>query len=422
MTFTSVLNDNMNPFPGKIFTSPADTTDGDWAQYGCFEHVDYTGFNQITKDVFLGVISGDQERVRKATGIENPKVLHAGPDDTVFSYYIDHGTVEAISVGWDYVQHYQLVEAIKTAYDKKLYGKWFWLFEACYSGSMFHDLPSDINFYVVTSADRHHEAYMSNCPPDDDTVAGKALGTCLSALFEDSFLDYVERYPDCTLGEAVDFVKKDVAQTSEQTVSEFGDTSLRRMRVSEFFGEGTSTRSHKGTSVVPYSEVPTYVAKWRAIRARDQDSVVAMEEYQQEINRMARIEIEVMRLGTRLMNENRVAQAFISSPASYSPSCVKEISLAYVSVCKHTIPLPAVAINIVKMICQSETAIPSIDYHEVCIFLVICWDQFYFQFIPSHTMSYNILPSLYTPLGVHTKPDHLPKPHISLLWNLVIKE
>ena len=41
MTYTTVVR-LQNPYPGKIFTDPAPTTDGDWAQYGCFDHVDYT--------------------------------------------------------------------------------------------------------------------------------------------------------------------------------------------------------------------------------------------------------------------------------------------------------------------------------------------------------------------------------------------
>ena len=102
MTYTSDLTYKENPFPNMIFTDPADNTDGDWAKNGCFEHIDYTG-KDISGSVFLGIFSGDAEKVKEKTGIENPKVLAAGPEDTVFTYFIDHGDEGFISVGTDFV-------------------------------------------------------------------------------------------------------------------------------------------------------------------------------------------------------------------------------------------------------------------------------------------------------------------------------
>ena len=84
MAYSTDLNAKENPFPGKIFTDPADNTDGDWAQYGCFEHIDYTN-DDITTDVFTSIITGYAKTVTELTGKENPKVLTAGPDDTVFT-------------------------------------------------------------------------------------------------------------------------------------------------------------------------------------------------------------------------------------------------------------------------------------------------------------------------------------------------
>ena len=80
-------------------------------------------------------------------------------------------------------------------------------------------LPADWNIYVMSSADADHNANMSNCPPDD-VVAGKSLDTCLAGLWDNSFLDYVEKHPKTTIGEIFDAVHKDVARTSEQNVSE----------------------------------------------------------------------------------------------------------------------------------------------------------------------------------------------------------
>lgn len=365
MTFTSVVDSELNPFPGKIFTSPADNTDGDWAHYGCFEHVDYSGFNEITKDVFLGVLTGDKERVQKATGKENPKVLNSGPNDTVFAYYLDHGNVNVISVGWDYVQDYQLLEAIQTAHSKQLYGKWFWLFDSCYAGSMFRDFPSDLNFYVASGADDKHEALMSNCPPDDDIVAGKELGTCLSVLFEDSFLGYLDSHPDCTLGEIVDFTKKDVAKTSKQNISEFGDLQMRELRVSEFMGtvKGSSTKHKNPSKGVTYSEVPTHLAKWKAIRGAEE----AMEEYRKKVFDDARVEIESLRMGRLILSENQLDKALRDEEGD-STDCVAELALEYARHCKHQIPLSKVTMSVIRSMCKTGLDHTAIDFDEVCIF------------------------------------------------------
>ena len=67
MAYSTDLNDRQNPYPGMIFTDPAPNTDGDWAKYGCFDHLDYTD-KEINPEVFLGILSGDKEGVAKATG------------------------------------------------------------------------------------------------------------------------------------------------------------------------------------------------------------------------------------------------------------------------------------------------------------------------------------------------------------------
>ena len=54
MGYKNNINYAKNPFPGMIFVGPSDTTDSDWAQYGCFDHLDYTG-QDVNKEVFLGI-------------------------------------------------------------------------------------------------------------------------------------------------------------------------------------------------------------------------------------------------------------------------------------------------------------------------------------------------------------------------------
>ena len=369
MTYTSNLDDNYNPYPGMIFTDPAPNTDGDWAKYGCFDHVDYTN-RDINAKVFLGIISGDKEAVAKETGKENPKVLSAGPDDTVFTYFIDHGDDDIICVGDDEVSSSELMTALKAAYEKKLYGKWVWFMEACHSGSMFGALPKDMNIYVMTSSDAHHNAYMSNCPPNDK-VAGKSIGACLSGLWDNSYLDYLEQNPDCTIGEIFDAVKADVAKTSSQNVCEWGDKTFRDFKVSEFFGELPSRyfrkESKPAASVVSLDEVPKHVAMWRAIRADKSELAGAMKAYQEEVYKKAKEEVEVMRLGRALMNEKAADKAFKTAAETYSADCVRDLTISLVKKCGHTLPLSDAANNMLRNICLPGLSVPNVDFNEICM-------------------------------------------------------
>ena len=123
-------------------------------------HMDYTD-KQVTAELFMATLSGDKAKVTELTGIENPKVLAAGPEDTVFTYFIDHGDDGLIIIGDSYVSAITVMYAIETAHEKQLYGKWLWFVETCHSGSMFDRIPDNINIFAMTSSDREHNKEMS---------------------------------------------------------------------------------------------------------------------------------------------------------------------------------------------------------------------------------------------------------------------
>ena len=351
-----------------MFTESADTTEGDWAQYGCYEHVDYTG-SDINPSVFLSILSGDAENVKKLTGKENPKVLSAGPNDTVFTYFIDHGELSMIMVGSSVVLNYQLLEAIETAHEKGLYGKWVWFMEACYSGSMFDSLPSNIGVYAMTSADDEHVAKMSECPPND-YVAGESLGTCLAGLWDNVWLDYVEAHPDCTIGEVVDATMADVKETSSQNVCEWGDKSFRDLKLSEFFGEmpapALRRTKKEAEGIVSLDEVPLHLAKWAAIRSTS-DKEEALKAYQQEVVNEAKREVEVMRLGRILLNEKAVVAAMNTPSESYSTSCVRDLSIQLMEKCGHSLPFSHSVSNLLRNICLPGINAPNVNWNDVCL-------------------------------------------------------
>ena len=368
MTYTSVVEYFKNPFKGKVFTKSASTVEGDWAKSGCFDHVDYEK-PDINKDVFLAILSGDAKKVTELTGKKDPKVFNAGPEDTVFTYFIDHGDEDYIIVGHDYVYSKDLLEVFSIAHDKQLYGKWLWFIEACFSGSMFTKLPSDWNIYVMTSADAEHEADMSYCPPDD-IVAGHIFSTCLAGLWDNSYLDYMEAHPDCTIGEVFDFVHEDVAKESDQNVSEFGDMTFRDMKLSDFVGYPTNAarcENKRSTTTVPVSEVPSHLARWDAIRADENNRESALQKYQEITFEEAKKEVEVMRLGRLLLSEKAVVSALKKSSSDYSVDCVRELTLSLSKKCGHSLPLPIKANNLLRNICASGVSTPVVDFSEVCM-------------------------------------------------------
>ena len=376
MTYTSEVTSEFNPFKGMIFTDPAETTDGDWAKYGCFEHVDYTD-KDISAEVFLGIISGDAQKVAELTGKENPKVMNYTPEDTLFTYFIDHGSPGFIFVGEDGVYAYDLSEAMRTAHEKKLYGKWVWFMEACYSGSMFMDLPADWNVYIMTSADEANSAEMSNCPPED-VVAGQSFDTCLAGLWDNYWMEYAEQNPDTTIGALFDAVQARVREESMQNVSQFGDMSYRDLPLSDFFGKPTtkktssssssftSTTKHEGR--VPVDQVPLHLAKWKAIRSHPSTRNNALADLEKEVSIVAKREVELMRLGSALMSEKDADRALKGEVNSaFNSACVANLQQSLVKHCGHPATPGKQTMNMLRSICKVGRIVPDMNWSEICL-------------------------------------------------------
>ena len=89
-----------------------------------------------------------------------------------------------------------MLDSLKTVHKKKLYGKWVWFMETCYSESK--NLPKDWDINIMTAND------------------------------DKPFMVYAEEKSKDVIGELVDAVMKEVAETSDQNVSEFGNNVLQR--------------------------------------------------------------------------------------------------------------------------------------------------------------------------------------------------
>ncbi|KAK8812759.1 hypothetical protein WA556_005363 [Blastocystis sp. ATCC 50177/Nand II] len=161
---------------------------------------------------------------------------------------------------------------------------------------------------------------MPTCPTAlPSHVKLKSLDTCLAGLWDNSFLDYVEKHPKTTIGEIFDAVHKDVARTSKEA---------------------------KG--VVPVDMVPKHLAMWRAIRADKSELAEAMKQYEEEVFKVAKKEVEAMRL----------ARAAMKTPAEMcSADCVKELTNAFVKKCGPLIP----------NICLPGVSVPNVDFDAICL-------------------------------------------------------
>ena len=101
-----------NPMPGEVYNTP----------YGpnVYEglNIDYRG-EEVTPENFLGVITGDESRVTAQT----VKVLKSTEEDNVFLYFSDHGSVGLIAFPDEYLYAEDLMTALNTMHDKKMYKK-----------------------------------------------------------------------------------------------------------------------------------------------------------------------------------------------------------------------------------------------------------------------------------------------------------
>ena len=370
MSTKKVSDMQKNPFPGELFTDDSPSAPGKDYAHGCVEYIDYNE-EDINGDVMLAIMRADVDALKKLTGKENPKVLHSTADDDIMLYFTSHGGPGRILVGSTTVSDKELMETIKYMHDHKMYKNFLFLMEACYSGSMFLNLPKDLNVYAITAADDDHSSYESHCPPDD-VIDGEELNTCLSCYWDNSMEWFMEGGADHTLDELFQHTHEVVAKTSDQNVSHFGDIEgMGKMTLRQFMGDLPAKRlrsmADDKSEKIPKSEVPKHLAMWRAIRADKSELAEAMKEYEEEVFKMAKKEVEVMRLGRAVMSEKAAEKAMKMPAGEYSIDCVKELTLALVKKCGHTLPFSESAMNMLRNICLPGLSMPNVDMSEICM-------------------------------------------------------
>lgn len=160
----------------------------------------------------------------------------------------------------DYVYADQLLSALANA----TFAEMVFYLEACESGSMFEDLPSNTSIYAVTAANADESSWGCYCPPGD-TINGTSLGTCLGDLFSVDWMEDIDNPRDpARIKETLQAQFETlVAEVNMSHPSQFGDPRFRRSEaVAAFLSEwwAPSTASASGNSNVSLSGRPAGAA------------------------------------------------------------------------------------------------------------------------------------------------------------------
>ena len=236
MMYNDVPFDPENPFPGELYNFPGDSPN-------VYEGIviDYEGVD-VTAENVIKVLTGDN-----STG---KKVLKSTELDNVFFYYSDHGGPDVLAMPCEaepvceYLYSDDLFDAILTMREKRMYNKMVFYVEACYSGSMFMNYPSDLNVVAVTAANEDESSYAEFCD-GDNIVKGVYMDTCLSDEFSNAWMHHVDE-AKCqateTLQEQYEYLVNTVMGSH---VSQYGDLSFQNDVIGEFIGypTGRSRRS-----------------------------------------------------------------------------------------------------------------------------------------------------------------------------------
>jgi len=231
--FDDLANSRSNPYPGQVFNKPTPVgTPGVDVYKGCQK--DYVG-NAVTATNVINVLTGNAEAMK---GIGNGKVLKSGPNDNVFFFYSDHGTVGEVEMptgGPLYATKFN--QAIQLMHSRNMYKRMVVYIESCESGSMFNNLlPKNIAVYGTSASSPDESSWGCYCPPQDK-VNGKSINSCLGDLYSVNWMEDTDKF-----GKSRSLQDQFVAVRTLTTMSkvmQWGDTTFTNLTVGEFQGEKT---------------------------------------------------------------------------------------------------------------------------------------------------------------------------------------
>jgi len=167
------------------------------------------------------------------------RTLESKENDKVFVYFSDHGAAGLIAFPNGELYADDLRNTLVNMHKTNKYEKLVFYLEACESGSMFTDLPKDINIYATTAANDSESSWATYCSPDD-VVNGKSIGSCLGDEYSVKWMENTESSTDLkeTLQEQYIAIKQ---QTKGSHVQQFGDLAWVSEPIANYHGD-TATR------------------------------------------------------------------------------------------------------------------------------------------------------------------------------------
>jgi legumain len=247
MFYDDVANAWQNKFKGKLFNKPtSDGTPGVDVYEGCLK--DYTG-SHVTYKNFLDVLQGNEDALKQAcqnnadaNTVCSGKVLKSGPNDRVFINFADHGGTGLIAFpSGGFLHADDLLAALTNMHNKSMYKELVFYMEACESGSMFENLPDNLNIFATTAANGKESSWGTYCPPHD-VVNGKEMNTCLGDLYSVNWMEDSDKanMKQETLQQQYTVVKQ---ETNKSHVMEFGTMSFNSEPIGDFQSEGMGTQA-----------------------------------------------------------------------------------------------------------------------------------------------------------------------------------
>ncbi len=224
LSYDDVANSSDNPVKGKLFNKPTYDKPGTDVYEGCV--IDYKG-EGVTPENFIAVLTGD---AKTAGG----KVLKSTSDDKVFVNFADHGGPGLIAFPSEYLYEKDLTAAFQKMYDTNMYSELVFYLEACESGSMFANLPTDINLYATSASSPTESSWGTYCPPDD-VVGGISIGSCLGDLYSVNWMEDTDTADARTETLLTQF--NNVAKlTDKSKVMQWGQLSIDAEVIGDFEG------------------------------------------------------------------------------------------------------------------------------------------------------------------------------------------
>ena len=247
----------------------------------------------------MAVMMGDS----KAAG--GGKVLKSTIEDNLFVFFVDHGAPGILAFPGPDEKHPfsffyadQLMDTLEYMYTHRMYKEMVFYVEACEAGSMFVDLPDDMNIYTMTASDEEVSSWAIFCD-EEAIIEGKDLGTCLGDLFSVNWMaDTIKhRGKARTLYDQYEYVKDQTAENEDldrkgSPVCVYGDMELQeRGNIFEFItgplGPELKTfteDSLKSNQIMDFLMGYTPSPKAPEPEADSQETAPALEEKKHKVN------------------------------------------------------------------------------------------------------------------------------------------